>query len=89
MLSQAKLPEHEFVSLNKVYPSVLSSCSGRRSSLKPAGCEVCVLRSGVCVCVRSDDVSEQQCDGNTRKLKTALVSVAEALMNQTPVLQEE
>lgn len=42
-----------------------------------------------CVCVRSDDVSEQQCDGNTRKLKTALVSVAEALMNQTPVLQEE
>lgn len=37
----------------------------------------------------SDDVSEQQCDGNTRKLKTALVFVAEALMNQTPVLQEE
>lgn len=44
---------------------------------------VCVWGGG------SDDVSEQQCDGNTRKLKTALVFVAEALMNQTPVLQEE
>lgn len=50
---------------------------------------VCTAVRCVCVCVRSDDVSEQQCDGNTRKLKTALVFVAEALMNQTPVLQEE
>lgn len=64
-----------------------------RTKVQP---EASVLR-GVCTAVRcvcvggggSDDVSEQQCDGNTRKLKTALVFVAEALMNQTPVLQEE